>query len=91
MAALTAAAGPAADNGAWEVIGRQGIVQRVLAPPNLATDRPADDRQIERLCKPGQTCFIDFKTLQQRDHDLPPLDQAGRRDGPLELPDEDAR
>lgn len=59
------AAMAAADPAEWTVIGRQGIVSLVLVPNAQATDRIAYDREIDRLCPPGQTCFLNFYTNSQ--------------------------
>ena len=56
------AASLAADDASWPVVGRQGIVMLVVVPTDAATDRDAYNRQIDRLCEAGQTCFINFYT-----------------------------
>jgi hypothetical protein len=45
---------------AWEVAGRQGLIQVVIVPPAQARDRAAYARQVALLCQPQQTCFINF-------------------------------
>ncbi len=60
LATLAACAAPA--NGAWAVAGHQGLVQMVIVPMDVARDREAYTRQIERLCHPDQTCFVNFYT-----------------------------
>jgi hypothetical protein len=52
----------AAEGQDWSVIGRQGIVNLVLVPKEQAFDLKAYERQIDRLCKPEQTCFLNFYT-----------------------------
>lgn len=47
---------------AWPVAGRQGVIQVVIVPEDAARDREAYARQIERLCPPQATCFINFHT-----------------------------
>ena len=61
-ALLGSAEASAAEGEAWQVIGRQGIVELVLVPTGQAAERQAYDRQIDRLCKPQQTCFLNFYT-----------------------------
>jgi hypothetical protein len=46
----------------WLLAGRQGLVQVVIVPLALAADRDAYERQIQRLCDPERTCFINFYT-----------------------------
>lgn len=66
LAWLLAAAAPlalAADGPeAWPIAGRQGLVLTLIVPADQATDRAAYARQIERLCQPQRTCFINFHT-----------------------------
>lgn len=63
LAACTAlGSSMAAESRDWSVIGRQGIVELVLVPTEQAADRQAYDQQIDRLCKPRQTCFLNFYT-----------------------------
>jgi hypothetical protein len=52
---------PAADD-AWTVAGRQGLIRFVIVPMALARDREAYIGQIQRLCEPGRSCFINFYT-----------------------------
>jgi len=47
---------------AWPVAGQQGVLRFVIVPTELARDRAAYARQIELLCQPGQTCFLNFYT-----------------------------
>ncbi|MFG5408075.1 hypothetical protein ABXN37_08050 [Piscinibacter sakaiensis] len=51
------AAAAAAD---WSVIGRQGLVRYVLVPAAAVADAAAYRVQIERLCEPERTCFLNF-------------------------------
>jgi hypothetical protein len=46
----------------WNIVGRQGIVALVLVPAAQAVDRQAYEREIDRLCRPDQTCFLNFYT-----------------------------
>ena len=66
-ALLCAAVGPAqaqsqppAAGAAWEVAGRQGLIQVVIVPQAQARDREAYARQVALLCQPQLTCFINF-------------------------------
>ena len=49
----------------WPVAGQQGIMRFVIVPTALARDREAYARQIELLCQPGQSCFLNFYTNTQ--------------------------
>lgn len=52
-----------ASNGAdWPVAGRQGLIRVVIVPADQARDREAYSAQIERLCEPQATCFLNFFT-----------------------------
>ena len=62
LAALAAASGAVHAADTWEVAGRQGIMRFVIVPTELARDRAAYAQQIERLCEPGQSCFLNFYT-----------------------------
>jgi hypothetical protein len=53
---------PAPQPGAWEVAGRQGLMQFVIVPTALAKDREAYAQQLGLLCEPQLTCFINFFT-----------------------------
>lgn len=60
---LLLAAGAAAQTPppiAWEVAGRQGIIQFVIVPAAQARDRAAYAEQVALLCPPQLTCFINF-------------------------------
>lgn len=46
----------------WAVAGQQGLVRLVIVPPALARDAAAYARQIERLCEPDRSCFLNFFT-----------------------------
>ena len=61
LLATTSATAQSADT-AWQVAGRQGLVQLVVVPVALARDREAYQRQIQQLCEPERTCFINFYT-----------------------------
>lgn len=58
--ALPALAG-AAEAG-WPVAGQQGLVRLVIVPLDQSRDRAAYTRQIDRLCEPERTCFLNFYT-----------------------------
>jgi hypothetical protein len=49
----------------WPIAGQQGIMRFVIVPTALARDREAYARQIELLCQPGQSCFLNFYTNTQ--------------------------
>jgi len=59
LAAPTVRAGP---DDPWPVAGQQGIVLSVIVPMDQARERAAYARQIGLLCKPNQTCFVNFYT-----------------------------
>ena len=46
--------------GAWELAGRQGLMQFIIVPVAQARDRDAYARQVGLLCQPQLTCFINF-------------------------------
>lgn len=52
----------AAEDPGFTVIGRQGIVELVLVPNEQAADLKAYEREIDRLCEPQKTCFLNFYT-----------------------------
>lgn len=62
VALLLAAAGTAQ---AWDLAGRQGLVQQVVVPEAEAQDRAAYDRELERLCGEQPTCFVNFYTNRE--------------------------
>ena len=45
---------------AWELVGRQGIVQYIIVPSDKLTDRSAYLAEIKRRCPALTTCFINF-------------------------------
>ncbi len=55
-------ASAADDDKIWPVAGQQGLVRFVIVPTALATDREAYARQVQMLCEPGETCFLNFYT-----------------------------
>lgn len=59
VCAASHAAAPAAT---WPVAGRQGVIQVVIVPEAAARDRAAYAQQIEQLCPPQSTCFLNFHT-----------------------------
>lgn len=52
----------AADDPAWPVIGRQGLIRVVIVPLDQAADAAAYARQVPLLCGAMPTCFINFYT-----------------------------
>ena len=46
----------------WPVVGAAGVVRYVIVPTALASDRAAYERQIQLLCEPERTCFLNFFT-----------------------------
>lgn len=65
LAVLAACAAPAlhaASDEPWPLAGQQGLVQFVIVPLEHARDRAAYARQIQRLCEPDRTCFLNFFT-----------------------------
>jgi len=60
--ALLASAAAGADESAWALAGQQGLVRFVIVPLDQARDRAAYLRQIEMLCEPERTCFLNFYT-----------------------------
>jgi hypothetical protein len=51
-----------AESTAWQVAGRQGVIQDVIVPMDQARNRDAYVQQIALLCEPQMTCFINFFT-----------------------------
>ncbi len=60
LAALLAA--PLAADEAWTLAGQQGLVRYVIVPVSQARDAEAYRRQLERVCEPERTCFVNFYT-----------------------------
>lgn len=58
-AAAAVAATPAEP---WPLAGQQGLMRFVIVPEGQARDREAYARQIEMLCEPDRTCFLNFYT-----------------------------
>ena len=52
----------AAPSDPWAVAGQQGLVRIVIVPMEHASDRSAYERQIQSLCDPERTCFLNFYT-----------------------------
>jgi hypothetical protein len=46
----------------WHIAGQQGLMRFVIVPEAMARDRPAYARQIDRLCEPNRSCFLNFYT-----------------------------
>ena len=53
---------PAAAEEAWAVACQQGLVRYVIVPAAQARDMEAYIRQVQRLCEPERTCFLNFYT-----------------------------
>jgi hypothetical protein len=53
---------PRAEDKPWTELGRQGLTRIVIVPLELAADRDAYARQLQRLCAGHETCFINFYT-----------------------------
>ena len=64
-ACASAQDGPAHGDAAWPVVGRQSIVRMVIVPLAQARERSAYAAQIDRLCEPQQSCFINFYSNSQ--------------------------
>ena len=65
LAVLAACVAPvlhAAPDEPWRLAGRQGLVQFVIVPLDQAGNRAAYARQIQSLCEPDRTCFLNFFT-----------------------------
>jgi hypothetical protein len=62
LLACTAPALHAAPGEPWPVAGQQGLVRLIIVPGDQARDRAAYDRQIQLLCEPDRTCFLNFFT-----------------------------
>lgn len=60
--AAGAATAQAPATGAWDVAGRQGLIQVVIVPAAQARSREAYAKQVALLCPPEATCFINFYT-----------------------------
>jgi hypothetical protein len=57
------AAGAAlADDAAWQLIGRQGLVGFVIVPVDEARNQGLYERAVTQLCEPERTCFLNFYT-----------------------------
>lgn len=59
---LGADRGLAQEDAPWPVAGQLGLIRMVIVPAELARERAAYVRQIQRLCEPDRTCFINFYT-----------------------------
>jgi hypothetical protein len=62
LACLPGAPALADPSETWPVAGQQGIIRFVIVPAESARDRAAYARQIDLLCAPGQSCFLNFYT-----------------------------
>jgi hypothetical protein len=62
LAALAAPTVRAGADDPWPLAGQQGIVRSVIVPMDQARDRAAYVRQVQLLCQPNQTCFLNFYT-----------------------------
>lgn len=54
--------GAVAAETAWQVAGRQGLMQVVIVPMAVASDLAAYRTQIAVLCPGDRTCFVNFFT-----------------------------
>lgn len=65
-AAAPEASAPASATGAaaspWTVAGQQGQVRFIIVPADVARDRGAYMNQVQHLCDPDRTCFLNFYT-----------------------------
>lgn len=61
LLALTGPLAAAAEDD-WQLAGTQGVVRVVIVPAAQVRDADAYQRQIDRLCPPGETCFVNFHT-----------------------------
>jgi len=59
---LLALAGGAWADEPWTVVGATGVVRYVIVPTAQARDRAAYERQIQQLCSPQLSCFLNFFT-----------------------------
>ncbi|CAD5372151.1 conserved exported hypothetical protein [Rubrivivax sp. A210] len=57
-----ASVGTNAADAPWPVVGQQGLTRIVIVPVAQARDRDAYLRQIQQLCEPERTCFLNFYT-----------------------------
>jgi hypothetical protein len=55
------AAAAAADE-VWPIAGQLGVVRYVIVPEAMARDRAAYEQQIDSICEPDRTCFVNFYT-----------------------------
>lgn len=62
LAMLLSAPLSKAEDKPWTELGRQGLTRIVIVPTELAADREAYARQLQRLCPGNATCFINFYT-----------------------------
>lgn len=62
LAWLCASLAFAADTEPWPLAGQQGLMRFVIVPMDQARDRDAYLRQIQLLCPPDRTCFLNFYT-----------------------------
>ncbi len=46
----------------WPVAGEQGLLRLVIVPLAQAKERDAYVQQIEQLCEPDRSCFLNFYT-----------------------------
>jgi hypothetical protein len=62
LAATAPQAASEASTKAWPVAGQQGLVRFVIVPADQARDPAAYAHQIQALCEPERTCFLNFYT-----------------------------
>lgn len=62
LVAPLASTGVAAAEDDWTLVGTQGVVRVVIVPTDRVRDVEGYRHQIDRLCPPGETCFVNFHT-----------------------------
>ena len=60
----------------WTVVGATGVVRYVIVPTAAARDREAYQRQIQQLCVPERSCFLNFFTNTRGETPVLPLPDA---------------
>jgi hypothetical protein len=70
------AAEPAASPAPWPVVGRQGLVLMVIVPLDQVRSEAGYAAQIERLCPPERTCFVNFYSNSSGAQATVPLPEA---------------
>lgn len=62
LATSTSVAQDIAKDAPWPLAGQQGLMRFVIVPAERASDRAAYQAQIQRLCEPDRSCFLNFYT-----------------------------